>query len=142
MEMRQRIKIAVVLQSEMIKICQKEAGCIIFSHQNFHGGDDPIKLYFVERRCLITTEGAWNIFFSDGTVEECVGFVEAEKVVKELVALANLVSLVEDEVGLIMYIVPTNDNNYSSPESIPESTNQEEEVYNVDLRHYCINDGV
>ena len=49
--------------------------------------------------------------------------------------LANLAVLGEDEVGLAIYLIPTNDNNAPAPENMPESKNQWEVVYNVYWGH-------
>ena len=52
--------------------------------------------------------------------------------VEEVLDITNLEVLGDDEVGLEMKLVSTNDYNDPAPESAPESTNQEEAVYNVD----------
>ena len=49
---------------------------------------------------------------------------------EEVVELAKLAVLGEDEVGLIIYIVPTNDENSPNPENVPEIPNKVEAVYN------------
>ena len=51
------------------------------------------------------------------------------------VELANLSVLGEYEVGLEMKLVLTNGGNDPTPENVPESSNQGEEVYNTDLGH-------
>ena len=99
MERGQRLKNAVVLRHEMKKIRQKGAECIIFTHQDFPDGGALIKLYAIEQRCRITTEGDRHLFFSDGPVEERVEVVEVEEMAEEVVELANLTVLGEDEVG-------------------------------------------
>ena len=47
--------------------------------------------------------------------------------------LANLSVLGEDEVGLLIQIMPTDDDNALTPENVPAITNQGEAVYNA---HY------
>ena len=44
MDMKQRLKNAVVLHCEMNKIRKKEAGCILFTHLDFRGGGALIEL--------------------------------------------------------------------------------------------------
>ena len=41
----------------------------------------------------------------------------------------------EDEVGLTMHHLPTNYDNSSAPENVPEISNQGEVVYNADWGH-------
>ena len=47
--------------------------------------------------------------------------VKAEDVLEEVLDITNLAVLVDDEVGLEMKLVPTNDYNDPTPESAPES---------------------
>ena len=76
--MVQRLKNAVFIHREIKKIHQKEAGCIIFTHQDFHNGDAPIELYALEQWCKITTEDVRELLFSGGTLEECMEESEAD----------------------------------------------------------------
>ena len=46
--------------------------------------------------------------------------------------LTNLAVLGEDEFGLDIQFIPTTDDNNTDPETMPESKNQVEAVYNVD----------
>ena len=46
-----------------------------------------------------------------------------------------LAVLVEDDVGLEMQLVPTNDGSDTDPENVPEITNQGETMYNDDQGH-------
>ena len=54
---------------------------------------------------------------------------------EEVVELANLAFLGDDEVGLEMQLIPTDDENSLTPENVPASSNQGEAVYNADCGH-------
>ena len=53
-----------------------------------------------------------------------------EDMEEELVDIANLSVLGNDEVRLEMQLIPTNDKNYPAPENTTEIKNQGEVVYN------------
>ena len=54
---------------------------------------------------------------------------------EEVVDLKKLAVLGEDEVGLVMQLVPIDDDNAPAPENVPEISNQGEVVYNADWVH-------
>ena len=49
--------------------------------------------------------------------------------------LTNLDLLGRDEFGMSTELVTTNDGNYTTPENVPEITNQDKVMYNVDWCH-------
>ena len=63
----------------MKKIRKKEAGCIVFTRQDFRGGNALIGLCALERWCQITTEGDRHILFRDGPLEERAEPAEVEE---------------------------------------------------------------
>ena len=69
MERGEKLKNAVVLCHKMKKIRQKEAGYIIFNHQNVRNGEAPIKLYYIEEWIQIITEVDRHLVFDNETLE-------------------------------------------------------------------------
>ena len=63
---------------------------------------------------------------------------EAEEMSEEEVELVNLAVLGEDYFGLVMHLIPANDDNSTASENVPESTNQGGAVYNSYLGYYII----
>ena len=78
MERGQRLENVIVLHRKKKKICQKEAGCIIFTHQDFCDGESPINPYALDLWFRITTEGTRHLLFDDGPLEEHVEAAEVE----------------------------------------------------------------
>ena len=60
---------------------------------------------------------------------------EVEEMEEEVVELANLSVLGEEEVGLEMQLEPNNDDNTPAPYNVTESKNQGESIYNADWGH-------
>ena len=129
-----RLENAVINHCVIHKIRQKEAGYIFFTQQYFHNGNAPIKVYTHDWWCWIATEGSRRIFFSV-TLEELAETSEVEEMSKEVVELVNLAVLDEDEVMLVMDLVPNNDYNSPASKNVSASTKQGEAFYNVDWGH-------
>ena len=70
MDREQMFKNSIVLCCKMNKIRKKEAGCIIFTHQDFRDCDALIELYTIEIWCQITSEVDRHLLLSYGTLEE------------------------------------------------------------------------
>ena len=115
MERGQRPQKTFVLRRETNKTHKKDAGCIIFNHQDIQNGDTPIELYTLEKWCQIITEGDIHLLFSDGPLEEIVEATEMEQMSAEVVELKKLAVLGKDEVGLKMQIVLTDNEDDPSP---------------------------
>ena len=58
-----------------------------------------------------------------------------EEMATEVVELVNLAVLGDDEVGLEMQFMPTDDEKAPAAENVPASKNKGEEVYNTDWVH-------
>ena len=82
---------------------------MIFTRQDFYSSNSLIKLYALDIWCKITTEGARNLLSSDGTLQDHVDPEEVEDMAEGLVELTNLAVLGEDEIGLEIQLMQTDD---------------------------------
>ena len=97
------------------KISPKEAECTIFTLQEFFDDADPIRLYVLGKMYQINTEDDRHILLSDWSGEKHLETAEAEDITEEVVELSNLAVSGKDEVLLAMQLVPTADENDTSP---------------------------